>query len=101
MRSRYAARLRPFLDHFPATQVLVVDHHDLLRCTGQTVAAICRFIGAAPERQPDVFGRRLNAAGAPPAPIAAGLADAYRRLVADDADAFDRLRTVTTSCSLW
>ena len=91
-RSRYCARLQPFLDRFPSDQIAVVDHEDLLRRTAGTVAAVCRFIGVRPSRQPDVFARRLNAAGAPPEPVGAGLATAYRALVADDVAAFERVR---------
>lgn len=91
-RSRYCARLQPFLDRFPSEQIAVVDHQDLLRRTAATVAAVCHFIGAPPNRQPDVFDRRLNAAGAPPDPVGAELATAYRALVADDVAAFERVR---------
>lgn len=97
-RSRYCAGLRPFLDRFPSEQIAVVDRDDLLHRTVGTVAAICRFIGAAPDRQPDVFGRRLNTAGAPPPPIDIELAAAYRALIADDVAAFERLRATLVSC---
>jgi hypothetical protein len=99
LRSRYADRLAPFLERFDAAQIAVVDHANLLRDTGATVASICRFIGVADRRQPDVFGERLNGAGSPPPPVDATVASGFRALVADDAAAFDRVRPTLTSCA--
>ena len=44
-RSRYAAQLELFLEHFPLEQILVVDSHELRTRRRETLARIFRFLG--------------------------------------------------------
>ena len=44
-RSRYAAQLELFLEHFPREQILVVDSHELRTRRRETLARIFRFLG--------------------------------------------------------
>jgi hypothetical protein len=99
LRSRYADRLRPFLEHFSASQVGVVEHEDLLHRTRDTVGSICRFLGIAPLDRPGLFDRRLNGAGSPPPPVPDHVAAAFAGLVADDGAEFAQLRQSLCACT--
>ena len=54
-RGLYARLLRPWLDRFPASQVLVRRFEDLVSDPGGTTAAVHRFLGVA--ERPDLAGR--------------------------------------------
>ena len=97
-RSRYHARLAPFLDHFPATQVLVLAQEDLDRDRRSTLQRVHAHAGVRPHWSPAVDDRVHVAPGrAPECPE--HVAAAFREAVADDVD---RLRPlVTTRHAAW
>ncbi len=54
-RGLYARMLRPWLDHFPASQVLVCRFEDLVADPGGSTAAVHRHLGVTP--RPDLAGQ--------------------------------------------
>lgn len=84
-RSRYHDRLRPFLDHFPRDQVLVVFQEDLQRDRPATLARVFRHVGVDPGRDPGARGAWNRAPGPPPA-CRPDTAERFRALVADDVE---------------
>lgn len=99
LRSRYADRLRPFLERFRRDQLAIVDHQDLSRATAATVASICRFLGVAPDGRSEVFERRLNAAPSHPPPVPDEVVAGFEALVRDDVVAFAGLRAALHRCA--
>lgn len=96
-RSRYHARLRPFLDHFGSEQVLIVAQEDLDTDRRATLARIHRHIGVEPHWSPALERRWHVAAG--PAPTCPGpVAAAFREAVADD---LARLRPLVSASAAW
>lgn len=45
VKGRYWLQLEQYLEHFPAEQILVVDHHTLLSRRDETMRGIFRFLG--------------------------------------------------------
>lgn len=99
LRSRYAARLMPFLDHFSPDRIAVVELADLHGRTRETLASICRFLEVAPLPGDHVYGRRLNSAGSPPPPVPDEVASRFRSLIAADEAAFRHLRRRLHRCA--
>ncbi|MFP5321574.1 MAG: sulfotransferase family protein [Acidimicrobiia bacterium] len=91
-RSRYAERLVPFLERFPADRIAVVDHVALAGETRATVDALCRFLEIPASVPDEDLARRHNAAGDRHRPVPADLARRFRELVADDVERFAELR---------
>lgn len=90
-RSRYHDRLRPFLQHFPPEQILVVLQEDLDERRRSTLERIHAHIGVRPHWSRDL-GRRWHTADEPPPPVGAGTEETFRALVEDDVA---RLATLT------
>lgn len=99
LRSRYAARLMPFLDHFSPDRIAVVELADLHGRTRKTLASICRFLEVAPLPGDHVYGHRLNSAGSPPPPVPDEVASRFRSLIAADEAAFRHLRRRLHRCA--
>jgi hypothetical protein len=59
-RSRYAAQLELFLEHFPLEQILVVDSHELRTRRRETLARIFRFLGIDERFWADTFALERN-----------------------------------------
>jgi hypothetical protein len=59
-RSRYAAQLERFLEHFPLEQILVVDSQELLTRRRETLAGIFRFLGIDERFWADRFAHEHN-----------------------------------------
>jgi hypothetical protein len=59
--SRYAMQLEPWLDAFPAEQIKIVRFEAYVADRAAEVAAVCRFLGVDPARQPaDALTRVYN-----------------------------------------
>jgi hypothetical protein len=58
--SRYATQLERFLARFPAEQILVIDHHDLLHERARTLAETFRFLGVDPTFTTPAFDKLYN-----------------------------------------
>ena len=97
-RSRFAARLAPFLDVFPADRIAVVDSTDLSQQPAATVAALQRWLGLEPVST-DAVGRRHNAAESPPPSIDPDVARAFGELVDPDAAVFAQMRRALVDIS--
>ena len=67
-RSMYAMQLERFQAHFPESQILVVDQHELQHERDQTMARVFRYVGVADDFGSEDFARLLNvtAAAVPP-----------------------------------
>jgi Sulfotransferase family len=89
-RSRFAERLRPFLNRFPAEQVLVVVQERLLRDRAPQLARVYRYVGADPAWHGDVLGREFHV-GDNPLEVPRRLRSAFLERVGDDVD---RLRAL-------
>lgn len=63
VRSRHEERLAPFRARFPADQLTVVDHSDLLHDRRRTVARIFAALGVDDAFWSPAFDREWNAAG--------------------------------------
>lgn len=89
-RSRYVERLEPFLDLFPADQLLVVVQERLRARTDHEVRRVLAHAGADPDRWPAV-----NASTTPDRPHASdvplGLRAAFAERTADDVARLRRL----------
>ena len=59
-RSRYAAQLELFLEHFPLEQILVVDSHELRTRRRETLTRIFRFLGVREWFWADAFALEHN-----------------------------------------
>jgi Sulfotransferase domain len=59
-RSRYAAQLELFLEHFPLEKILVVDSHELRTRRRETLARIFRFLGIDERFWADAFALERN-----------------------------------------
>lgn len=82
-RSRYHARLRPFLAHFRSEQLLVVTKDDLDHDRRATLARVFTHAGVAPHWDPAMHRRWHTAPG--PAPSCPRDVEArFRAAVADD-----------------
>jgi hypothetical protein len=60
VRSRYHAQLKPFLDHFPHDNVLVLDAKDLLRERRQAMRRVFEHAGARPDFWSDRMQRERH-----------------------------------------
>jgi hypothetical protein len=58
--SRYATQLMRFRDHFPADQILVLDHGDLLHDRARTLEETFRFLRVDPTFTSRAFEQRHN-----------------------------------------
>lgn len=58
----YMTQIRRYLDHFPASSLLVVDSSDLLESRTETMARVFSHIGVDPEFRSAEFDSELNAA---------------------------------------
>ena len=58
--SLYSAQIERYLEHFPAEQLLVLDHHDLLVNRRRTMRTVFSFLGVDPEFVSETFDRRFN-----------------------------------------
>lgn len=88
-RSRYAERIRPFTDLFPATQLHVVVQERLQARTDREVRRVLAHAGADPDRW-DPVGPSAPAA-TDPTPLPAGLREWFAEAVADDVAALRQL----------
>lgn len=97
-RSRFHARLRPFLTHFPPSQVLVIAQEDLAVDRRSTMRRIHTHVGLRPHWSAELDRRWHVAPGEPP-DCPAGVAGAFRDRVADDVARLREL--VDTSQADW
>lgn len=81
-RGRYLERLAPFLEEFPAEQILVVVSERLLEDRRTQLARVFRHVGADPSWWDDRLAHRVHVGSAPDAP--GWLPAAVAERVADD-----------------
>jgi hypothetical protein len=82
IRSRYAERLAPFLEHFPLDRISIIVHEDLVAEPVETITEILRSVGIDPSRwtlsrPPETTTRQ----------VPSDVAEAIRSAVVDDVDA--------------
>ena len=82
-RSRYAERLAPYLDHFDASQLLVVVQERLLGDPSQQMARVYAHVGVDPHWRDVRVGERVNTGGPVPA-VGEDLRRRFESLVRDD-----------------
>jgi len=64
-RGRYLSLLRPYLDHFPRDQILVIVFEDLVSRPADTMEAVYRFIGVDPGHRPARADQAVNVSASP------------------------------------
>lgn len=98
-RSRYHDRLRPWLDHVPTAQLLVVTHEDLRDRRRATLRRVQAHVGVAPHWSP-AFAKEWHVAQGSAPTVPPDVAAAVRERVADDVE---RLRPLvrTEGAATW
>lgn len=89
-RSRYHERVRPFLEVFPAEQLLVVTQEDLDEDRRATLHRVHRHVGVTPWWH-DRLDRRWHVAPGTRPQVPTEVAAAFRERVADDVARLERL----------
>jgi len=82
-RSRYADRLEPFLEHFPATALLVVVQERLLTDRRGQMRAVLGHVGADPDWDSDALDSRVHVGDSAPA-VSDEVRAEFEERVADD-----------------
>lgn len=90
-RGRHHDRLRPFLERFPAQQLLLVEHRDLLERRRATLGAVFGRLGVDPDHWDPRYAREHNASTAAPPEVPTEVRDRFLAAVADDAARFEEL----------
>lgn len=85
-RSRYHARLQPFLARFPRSQLLVVATEELESDRQSTMSEVFAFAGVDPDHRSPALARRHHPGRGPEPAISADLRTALREALAADAD---------------
>lgn len=90
-RSRYHARLAPFLEHYAREHIAILDHHDLLVRRREALRSLFRFLGVDDDFwSPELNARWNTAADQKPTPDAS-LRSSFVEAVREDVERFAQL----------